>query len=234
MDALVALSSILYLSWPLILFFGVRGFSSKQLQLWERIFKGMLQVFIAWIVWGLFLGFIYWQGSKPILIFPAAVDHLLFGILGVVSGGISLSTFFIHWRNRRIRLSDGRTLEGLLALTPEEFELLVAELFESYGHRAEVAGGSSDHGVDVIVESAQGEKWVVQCKRYAGSVGEPVLRDLFGTLQHEGAQRAYLVTTGSFTTQAQVWAEGKPIILYDGEKLVKLIRRTMHRKVREI
>jgi restriction system protein len=111
---------------------------------------------------------------------------------------------------------------------------LVAELFISYGHQAEVAGGISDHGVDVIVQSAQGEKWVVQCKRYAGSVGEPVVRDLFGTLQHEEAQRAYLVTTGSFTAQAQAWAKGKPIVLYDGELLVKLIRRTVNRNSRGI
>jgi restriction endonuclease Mrr len=42
---------------------------------------------------------------------------------------------------------------------------------------------------------------------------------------HEGAQRAYLITTGGITKQAVEWAEGKPIILYDGEGLVKLIRR---------
>ena len=230
MDALVALSSILYLSWPLLLFFGLRAFFGKNQTLWERLHRGMTQVFIGWLVWSLFLAFIYWQGSEPIVLFPRPVDHLLFGVLGLVSGAISLTALFSNWRSQQIRLSDGRTLEGLLALSPEDFEKLVAELFEAYGHQAQVAGGSSDHGVDVIVESAQGEKWVVQCKRYAGSVGEPVVRDLFGTLQHEQAQRAYLVTTGSFTAQARAWAEGKPITLYDGQGLVALIRRTARRK----
>ena len=230
MDALIALSTIIYLSWPLILIFGIREWSDTRLTLRERFFKGMRQIFTAWIVWGLILGFIYWQGSRPIVLFPVIVDHMLFGLLGVISGGISLTGLLINRHNRRNQLTGSRALEDLMSLSPEAFEQLVAELFEVYGHRAEVAGGSSDHGVDVLVYSDQGEKWVVQCKRYAGSVGEPVVRDLFGTLQHEQAQRAYLVTTGSFTTQAQAWAEGKPIVLYDGEQLVKLIRRTARLK----
>jgi len=234
MEAIVAICSILYLAWPLILFFGIREFSSSKLTIWQRLFRGLTQVFIGWIVWFFFLGFIYWQGSKPILLFPRSVDHLLFAALGLVSGGVSLGGLMHRWRKGRIRLVDGRTRESLLALSPEDFERLVAELFETYGHHTEVAGGTSDHGVDVIVQSAQGEKWVVQCKRYAGSVGEPVVRDLFGTLQHEEAQRAYLITTGSFTSQAQEWAEGKPIVLYDGEQLAKLIRRTVKRNRSEI
>lgn len=234
MEAFVAICSILYLAWPLILFFGIREFFSKKLSIWERLHRGMSQIFLAWLVWGLFLVFIYWQGSEPILLFPKTMNHLLFGGLGIISGVSSIVGLIYHWRKRRIKLADARTLEALLALSPEDFELLAAELFVSYGHQAEVAGGTSDHGVDVIVQSAQGEKWVVQCKRYAGSVGEPVVRDLFGTLQHEQAQRAYLITTGSFTAQAQAWAEGKPIVLYDGETLVKLIRRTVDRKAREI
>ncbi len=234
MEALIAICSILYLAWPLIIFFGLRALALRRLPIGARLYQGLSQVFIAWLVWGLFLGFIYWQGSQPIVLFPQPVDHLLFGALGLISGGVTLSGLIHHWRKGRIRLADARSLEALMALSPDDFERLVAELFASYGHQAQVAGGASDHGVDVIVQSAQGEKWVVQCKRYAGSVGEPVVRDLFGTLQHEAAQRAYLVTTGSFTTQAQTWAEGKPIVLYDGESLVKLIRRTVNRKGREI
>ncbi len=110
-------------------------------------------------------------------------------------------------------------------MSPEQFEALVAKLFTAYGHDVENVGVSSDHGVDIRVISDRGEKWVVQCKRYSGSVGEPIVRDLFGTMLHEGAQRAYLITTGGITKQAVDWADGKPIVLYDGEGLVKLIRR---------
>jgi len=230
MQALIAICSILYLCWPLIILFGIRSFFDKGLALWQRLSKGMTKIFLAWIVWVLFLLFIYSQDSTPVLLFPEALNYLLFGALGIFSGVVSLTTLVLNWRKSRIKLADARTLESLLTLSPEAFEQLAAELFTAYGHLAEVAGGNSDHGVDVIVQSAGGEKWVVQCKRYAGSVGEPVVRDLYGVLQHEGAQRAYLVTTGSFTSQAQAWAEGKPIVLYDGEQLINLIRRTVNRK----
>jgi hypothetical protein len=233
MEALVAICSILYLVWPLILFFGLREFFSKSLTIWERLTRGMYQVFIAWIVWLLFYVFIQWQGSEPVFLFSRPLNDVLFGALGLISGGVSLTSLIHRWRKGRIQLADVRTHEALLALSPEAFEVLVAELFDSYGHQAQVAGRASDHGVDVVVQSAQGEKWVVQCKRYAGSVGEPVVRDLYGVLQHEGAQRGYLVTTGNFTTQARAWAEGKPIILYDGKALVALIRRTVNRKLRK-
>lgn len=79
--------------------------------------------------------------------------------------------------------------------------------------------------MDVRVRAKNGEKWIVQCKRYRGSVGEPYVRDLYGTMLHEKAQRASIITSGKFSRQALAWAEGKPIDLYDGEKLLKILRR---------
>ncbi|MDY6866930.1 MAG: restriction endonuclease [Chloroflexota bacterium] len=180
---------------------------------------------MGWGVWAFFLAFITWQGKKPILLFDSLLSYLLFAFLGVITGGITLGNLFYRLRQNWIRLKDAQTIEDLLAITPEQFEDLVAKLFRVYGHDVEKVGGTSDHGVDILVLSDRGEKWVVQCKRYSGSVGEPIVRDLFGTMLHEGAQRAYLITTGGITKQAVEWAEGKPIILYDGEGLVKLIRR---------
>lgn len=119
-----------------------------------------------------------------------------------------------------------------MTLSPQAFESLVGKLFRVYGHDVELVGGSSDHGVDIVVKNQQGEKWVVQCKRYRGSVGEPVVRDLYGTMLHENAQGAYLITTGNFTQGARQWAEEKPIILYDGEALIKLIRDTQYKQKR--
>src|SRR5690606_14163630 len=48
----------------------------------------------------------------------------------------------------------------------------------------------------------------------------PVLRDLYGTMIHSGADRAALVTSGKFSRAAQTWAQGKPLDLVDGEKLM--------------
>ena len=51
----------------------------------------------------------------------------------------------------------------------------------------------------------------MQCKHWpAGAVGEPVLRDLYGTLHHVAAQTACVVTTGSTAPAAREWARTSP------------------------
>jgi restriction system protein len=229
LEAFTAMFSITYIFWPLLILFGLRILFKGGQPFAERIRKASCRIFVGWVVWAFFVVFIYWQGRKPILIMPEIINHVLFIILGAVSGGITIGSLIYRIKTSRIRLKDAQTLEDLLAMPPEKFEALIAVLFKAYGHRVEVVGGNSDHGVDVAVMTDQGEKWVVQCKRYSGSVGEPVVRDLYGTMLHEEAQRAFLITTGSFTQQAHEWAEGKPIVLYDGEGLVRLIRRTQER-----
>jgi hypothetical protein len=232
MDALVAIFSILYSFWPLMLLFGIRSLFQKDLSIPFRILTGIRNIFFAWFGWSLILLLIYFNGRRPILFIPANLNYPIFITIGILTGGISLAWLVIKWKNRRLSITDAQKLDDLLELTPENFEAFIADLFKAYGYEAEVVGGNADHGVDVIVITDQGEKWVVQCKKYVGSVGEPVVRDLFGTMGHEDAQRAYLITTGSFTQQAVDWTIGKPMVLYDGEALIKLIRRTQGRMTR--
>ena len=233
MDSLTAIFTILYIFWPLMIFFGFKALFNQDEHLLERLRKCFGQIFLGWVVWAFFLIFIYWQGEKPIVLVPVSLDHSLFGALGFISGSVTLTWLYRTLRDRRSRLWEAEKLEDLLALTPEQFEKLVADLFNAYGYQTGLSGGSADHGVDVIVTGIDDEKWVVQCKRYSGSVGEPLVRDLYGTMLHEEAQRAYLITTGTFTAQARGWAEGKPMILYDGPSLIKLIRRTQKRRIKE-
>jgi restriction system protein len=224
MEALTAIFSMLYPFWPLIVLLGFRPFFKPELSFIKRLRCGVKDVFIFWLIWAFFYGFVLWQGKRPILILTEGVNNLAFVGLGAVSGGITLVWTFWLWRENRIRISNLQKLEDLTALSPSAFEAVVAKLFEAQGYRVELVGGTSDHGVDIVMWNAQGEKWIVQCKRYIGSVGEPVVRDLYGTLLHEEAQGAFLVTTGSFTQQASEWAVGKPISLFDGEDLVQRLR----------
>lgn len=229
-EAFIALFSILYTVWPLIFLFGIRALFTREKPFLTRFRIAIINIFIGWLVWAFFLGYLRWHGQTPYLIFSPLLDTWLFFGTGFLTGGFTLWWLISRWRKKRIRWEDAQNLEGLLAMEPDAFEALVAALFKAYRHETMVAGGNGDHGVDVIVKTDEGEKWVVQCKRYSGSVGEPVVRDLYGTMLHEEAQRAYLITTGSFTRQATEWAVGKPIVLYNGEGLVKLIRRTQKAK----
>jgi restriction system protein len=117
------------------------------------------------------------------------------------------------------------TLDQMLELTPAQFEQYVAErIFARQGYRAINTPDVKDGGVDIILYDAEGRQMIVQCKRYRSTVGEETVRDLYGALIHSGAEYAFLVTTGSISQPARVWAADKPIDLIDGPQLVALAR----------
>ena len=116
-------------------------------------------------------------------------------------------------------------LEQLYALSPSEFEAYVAErIFARQGYTVENTRDVKDGGVDIIVTDAHGRVAIVQCKRYRNTVGEAIVRDLYGTMLHSEAMMAYLITTSNISDAARRWAAGKPISLIDGTQLVELGR----------
>jgi hypothetical protein len=101
----------------------------------------------------------------------------------------------------------------------KEFEFELLRLLQAMGFEAEVTGYSQDGGVDLVATNSgplAAGKCVVQCKARARPVGEPVLRDLFGTMHAQGANKGILITTSSFTAAALRFAQGKPLELIDG------------------
>lgn len=108
------------------------------------------------------------------------------------------------------------------------FESLCCSLVEKMGFEAEATKASGDGGIDIVAVSHLpfvSGKYVIQCKRYAGNVGEPVIRDLYGVVSAENANKGILMTTGGFTSSASAFAEGKQIELIDGNSLDNLLQQ---------
>jgi len=136
---------------------------------------------------------------------------------------VAVGVALVARRNQRQReIEQAKSISQMQALVPKRFEQLVAEMFKQKGYSATVTPLQGDHGIDVVLRAPNGEKEVVQCKRYQGQVGEPIVRDFFGAMMHENAVHGYIVTTGEFTQQAKDWARGKPIELIDGEQLTHM------------
>ncbi len=112
----------------------------------------------------------------------------------------------------------------MLRLSPSEFEQFVGWLYQKKRYRVKLMGKSGDQGIDLTLRK-WGRKTVVQVKRYSGTVGQPVVRDLYGAMIHSGAREAHLVTTGAFSKQAEAWAAGKPIVLVDGSDMIAWVNR---------
>jgi restriction system protein len=78
-------------------------------------------------------------------------------------------------------------------------------------------------GVDVMLTKENGQRAVVQCKRYRHTVGPDIVRELFGTMVHERVHHAFLVTTADISDGARDWAADKPLTLIDGTLLVQIV-----------
>jgi Holliday junction resolvasome RuvABC ATP-dependent DNA helicase subunit len=122
-----------------------------------------------------------------------------------------------------INLSAVNIETRLQDLPPLDFEAFVGRLFEALGYEVDRTPGTGDHGLDLLMRK-DGLFEVVQCKRWAGNVGEGVVRDFYGALVHSGARSGFLITTGQFTPAAKAFASGKPIRLMDLNDLIELAR----------
>jgi restriction system protein len=184
---------------------------------------------VIWVALYGWLGYRLWTNESSHgfgLNLALAILCVGFGVVVV----LSWRTLGKRWRLRlRPPLGDkhGRalTLAQLQALTPSEFEEYIARrIFERQGYQVVNVRDTKDGGVDVLLTDPKGRQAVVQCKRYRQNVGEPIVRDLYGTMIHAGATHAYLITTAGFSAEAKRWAMGKPITLIDGRQLVELAK----------
>lgn len=127
-------------------------------------------------------------------------------------------------RTQKEKFKKIRRLEQLQRLDPVEFEQFCGYLYERQGYKAHMTATSGDEGVDLLLTTGKRKK-VVQCKRYQGSVGQPTVRDMYGTMLHTKSVAAAVVTTGRFTRAAEDWAANKPIDLVDGHELMSWVNR---------
>lgn len=120
---------------------------------------------------------------------------------------------------RKIRLPS-----YLQEMDPLAFEMLACDLHTRMGYDVKTTPYSGDSGADGILRK-DGDLTILQAKRVQGSVGEPILRDLFGTMHSFNAKYGVVVTTGKVSRQAREWATNKPIRIIELEELSMLIRQ---------
>ncbi len=124
-------------------------------------------------------------------------------------------------------------IQQIRSCPPSMFEKLVVELLVKMGYggsrrdAGQAIGKSGDEGIDgIIKEDRLGLDIIyIQAKRWENTVGRPEVQKFAGALQGQRARKGILITTSSFTKDAQDYAskiESK-IILIDGERLAQLM-----------
>ena len=120
-----------------------------------------------------------------------------------------------------------------LKLDGPEFEAYVALVLADNGFKhVEITKGSGDQGVDILAERG-GRTYAVQCKNYAGAVGNFAVQEAYAGAQFYGCDAAAVICPGSFTRGAKELAQSTGVILWDGRRLSHMMkvsgRRPRHR-----
>lgn len=126
--------------------------------------------------------------------------------------------------------------QNLASMSWEDFEHLIRELFEKEfalrGGEVKVTQASRDGGVDAVAfdpDPISGGKIVIQAKRYTRTVGVSAVRDLYGTVLNEGANKGILVSTADYGPDAYQFATDKPLSLLNGGNLLHMLERHGYR-----
>jgi restriction system protein len=162
-----------------------------------------------------------WHFFKPM------ANVLQYVVPAVLLAGATAS---IIGRRRRAGLvrsvASEQAISALRAMSWQDFELLVGEVFRLRGYTVIERGGAGpDGGIDLELMK-KGERHLVQCKHWrAFKVSVSVVRELFGVMAAHDAAGGAVVTSGVFTAEAKAFAEGRGIELIDGPALVALVGR---------
>lgn len=132
------------------------------------------------------------------------------------------NTSELNWREE--------LLNCIKTMKPDAFERLSQRILRESGFKSViVTGRSGDGGIDglgVLQVNLITFSIGFQCKRYAGSVGSPEIRNFRGALEGK-CEKGLMITTGNFTSEAQKEANrdgARSIDLVDGERLCELLK----------
>lgn len=139
----------------------------------------------------------------------------------------------LAWLFRKITGRRNRAAR-CLHLTGEEFEIYMAQVLSDNGFKkVEVTRLSGDQGADILAER-NGKSYAIQCKNYAGAVGNAAVQEAYAGAQFYGCDLAAVVCPTSFTRAARELADSTGVLLWDGERLSRMMRvsgrRPRHRE----
>ena len=121
---------------------------------------------------------------------------------------------------------------NLDSLDGHAFERVCARMFEraGWGDVTHI-GGVADRGRDLIIDTVDGKKIVVECKLYGSgaTVGRPIVQKLHSAVIDSKADSGIIVTTGRFSKAAMAYAaelaHTHPIDLFDMHKIMELAHK---------
>lgn len=152
-----------------------------------------------------------------------ALGFLLSSVVRLLLAAVRLLLSVPVWVIRKLTAPSNGAAR-CLRLDGAEFEAYVARVLEDNGFKhVEVTRTSGDQGVDILAERG-GKLYAVQCKNYAGAVGNAAVQEAYAGAQFYGCDEAAVICPGEFTRSARELAESTGVLLWDGRKLSHMMK----------
>ncbi|MBL8420817.1 MAG: restriction endonuclease [Dechloromonas sp.] len=120
------------------------------------------------------------------------------------------------------------SLDLIRDLEWKRFENVCQQFYEKKGIRSETTALGPDGGIDIrLYQDDSGRPTsIVQCKAWGERfVGVKPVRELLGVMTHERIEKAFFMTSGSYSEEAKSVAQANRITLIDGTMLLMMIQR---------
>jgi restriction system protein len=151
----------------------------------------------------------------------ALSTHPVIALL-IAAVGAAVGLWFLVRRARGPSTLEAKELSELASnvglMSGQQFEVFMANLFNSMGYRATVLGGSGDQGVDLILDIGD-ERVAVQCKNYQKAVGNKPVQEVYAGARHHQCQNAWVVAPAGFTKGAFDLARSVGVSLFDANSI---------------
>ena len=161
------------------------------------------------------------RGGKPsaglvMLIILVGAPLYLLGTYPVISilvlavvAAIVIAVIASNKNVRQVDMSEVDTMSG------EAFERHVAALLQQNGFsNVQVTKASGDYGVDILA-SKDGERYAIQCKRYAKNVGVKPIQEVYAGAPMYGATKCAVITNMYFSDNGRTLANKLGVQLWD-------------------
>jgi restriction system protein len=115
-------------------------------------------------------------------------------------------------------LHPDRVRDEIHYMSGPEFERFMADLLRQKGYQVEETPLSGDQGVDLVLPDLDGERVVIQLKRWTGPVENKAVQATFAGMAHYQADEGWVITTSTFTKSARELARSTSVRLIDRDE----------------
>jgi hypothetical protein len=114
-------------------------------------------------------------------------------------------------------------VDSINTLKGEDFEKLLMQKFEELGFTVIETPRTGDFGADIIVDTKDETRFVIQCKRFKSKVNLKAVQEVVGALPHYNGDIGIVITNSGFLSSAIKLAQSNDIELWDNLKLMKFL-----------